>query len=554
MIGVARRPSPSTTFALLLSLCGGIAGCAAQKPEPAPAPTERQGAQDPLGPAAFEATLVRAREAEAQGDAAAAAEAYLALHRSKPGDPMLAVKAGESLGAAGRLNDAVSVLIRAQERFASIPDVDTLLARTFLLKAEENLRGGSGYDPNVLGYFEQALELCERVVERHPTARDAHLIRAQTLYQLSRWDEAEAAATDAAERFPSHPGPHNLLGQLWVQRCRNALLRLAEEGLDDDARAAAAAERDAAAASARRAFGDAIERDGERAFPHRMLGNLAAALGEIEPALGHFEAAIALDPMAGPDPQWLIANAGPERRASMFAAALERNADRRSETDRGVLLWHLAKARLDGGAFVAAREGFEQALEANSEDLTAHYYAFIAAWWGDQRDHAARHAAALAQSDPVAFADIVRAIPERQQNDVVDILRWMAARARENGEPKRCRDLNQVLAYTLKTAVDWNNYALLCWEGGEYERAYEGYLRALRVEPDSPQLLNDAGAVLQHHLPTPENLATARALYEKAIERAAVILEDDSISDDDKQRARTARDNARANLAELPPG
>ena len=514
-----RSPSRSSSpiLALLLALCIGTGGCAAQTPEPAPASPQEPEA--PLDPSAFDATLVRAREAEARGDRAAAATAYMALHRSRPDDAMLAVKAGESLGAAGRLNDAVSVLIGARERFDSIPDVDTLLARTLLLKAEENLQGGSGYDANVIAYFEQALELCEQIVERHPRARDPHLIRAQTLYQLSRWDEAQQAAEDVAERFPSHPGPHNLMGQLAVQHCRRALIQLAEPDLDGTQRAAAETRRDETAAAAREAFTRAIQLDPERAFPHRMLGNLAAALGELEAALGHFEQAIALDPMAGPDPQWLVANVAPERRAALFIGAFERMAADRPERDKGIIVWHIAKARLDDGRFGQAREGFEDALRLNPTDLTAHYYAFVSGWWAEERDLATRHAAALAKRDPVAFADIVADLPERHQKEVVDILRWMAAQARKNGQPEPCRNINQVLAYTLKTAVDWNNYALLCWEGGEYERAYEGYQRALRVEPDSPQLLNDAGAVLQHHLPTPENLAKARAFYEKAIDR-----------------------------------
>jgi len=545
----SRRPSHLLPLALLV-LTGltpsGCAGVRAQDPEPA-APAE----QDPTRPEGFEALLRRAQEADRRGDTATAAEAFARLSRARPDDASLAVKAGETLGAAGRLNDALTLLVAGRSRFPEVPDFGTLLARTLLLKAEEHLRAGSGFDLNVRGYFEQAVEVCAEVVAAHPDERDAHLIRAQALYQLGQIDEARAAAEVAQDRFPTHPGGANLLGRIAFDACRNATAALQRDALTDEERAAVLDEQSAARDRARAAFGRAIALDPDRAFPHRMLGDLAVILDDTPAALAHYRTALSVDPSAPIDHAWLERHVAIAERVALYEGARDDLAAAAPAAQRGVLEWYRAKALLDGGEFAQAREGFERALASRPDDLSGHYFAMVAAWWDGDTERATQHAAAHAAADPVAFADTIRALPERSQKDIVDALRWMAADARSKDRAAPCRDLNQVLAYTLQTADEWNNFALLCWEGGQHEAAYGAYLKALEVEPDSPQLLNDAGAVLHYHLATPENLLKARAFYEKAIERAGIVLSDPQASAGQKENASTARDNARKNLTEL---
>ena len=97
----------------------------------------------------------------------------------------------------------------------------------------------------------------------------------------------------------------------------------------------------------------------------------------------------------------------------------------------------------------------------------------------------------------------------------------------------------------------WNNYALLYRETGKFQDSLEAYVHALELEPESPQLFNDAAVILQYHLATKDNLAKARTWYEKALVCADKVLADPKADQEQKRRAQQARQDASANLAKL---
>ena len=94
-------------------------------------------------------------------------------------------------------------------------------------------------------------------------------------------------------------------------------------------------------------------------------------------------------------------------------------------------------------------------------------------------------------------------------------------------------------------------HAFLCRETGEFERAYTSYQYAIQREPDSPQLWNDGGVVLQYHFATPENLKKARQMYEKCLALAGAILADGGAPPTRRAAATAAAENAKLNLAAL---
>eukprot|EP00904_Undaria_pinnatifida_P001912 jgi/Undpi1/11721/HiC_scaffold_37.g14016.m1 len=527
----------SATLLLLLAT-----GCASS------APAQEIPAQE------YEAVLREAQSAEQKGKKAEAAALWLRLAKAKPQDTTTALHAARLLGATGRLNDAVGLLLTARDNNPDVPAVGSLLARTLLLKAETQ-SATSGIDDNVVGYYEEAVRICRELRAKHPDHRDAHLILSQSLYMLGRLDDARTAATQAQERFPKHPGPTSLLGRMAFDEVRRLTLRLVREGeaMTPEEKATLESQRKDARTRADDAFRKAVELDPGRAFPHRMLGDLALMFEDPTTALEHFRAALSVDPSATIDHRWLETFISVEERIALYEEALllYRSNKGANPNKAAVLEWYVAKAELDRGSYTEALARFERVLQQRAGDLSARYYAMVAAWWNGDGARAGVHAAAYAKQNAPAFADTVRGLPQDSRKPILDALRWLAADARSGNRAEACRNINQVLAYTLRTAESWNNFALLCWEGGEHERAYDAYVKALEVEPNSPQLLNDAGAVLQHHMATPENLVKARKYYDQCLANAARILADPDATTESKDQARTAQKNAKANLAEL---
>ena len=145
----------------------------------------------------------------------------------------------------------------------------------------------------------------------------------------------------------------------------------------------------------------------------------------------------------------------------------------------------------------------------------------------------------------------MRALPGDQRGEIGAVVQYLADRSYKEGRIEASRDLNHVIACLKDSADAWNNHAFLCRETGRFPEALESYYHAQEKEPDSPQLLNDTAVILHHHLPTPENLAKARLMYERAIQAADRVLADSNTPAAARERAETARRDAKSNLADL---
>jgi tetratricopeptide (TPR) repeat protein len=532
-----------------------VAGCAGAQDPVQPPNAEAAETQDP------NALRQRAFALAQRGEASDAAEAFLALARLEPTEPEWLVQAGDQMGKAARFNDAMDLLEGARKRFPDALALTAMLARTYHLKADHMVAQGVR-DANVIFYYEDAARTARQVTAVDPDHLDARLIVASALYQLGNLDAALAEAEEAVRRRPDAYGGQAMVGRVRFQRFVQTRGELGAEGLDDDRRAEltkqAAEDQDAA----RIAFEAAAEADMARSFPRARLGDLAAWSGNLDAAKRWYGEALALDPQAQVDHAWLRTAVPGEARRSLYADARNRFAKRSDATPRGAgtLRWYEAQSVFDQAANVPATEPpaarialwkeaadlFAEAWREVPDYLDTGWWLVQSLYWGGDTTAASKAAVDFAQRDAQRFADMIR-----RDEQTVAALVGMAATAYGKGRLADSRDLNLVIAYARQTADAWNNYAFLCRETGRFEQSLGAYEEALRIEPESPQLLNDAAVILQYHIRSEDAVQRARGYYQDAIRLAEAQLRAGGLDEATTDRTRTALRDARANLAKL---
>lgn len=508
------------------------------------------GCQEPPPPQQDENALrQRAFAAENGKRFGEAADAFLLLQRGAPDRVEWIVAAGRCLGRSGRFREAVTLLDAAQKRLPGVAAIDGMLARTFLLQAETDR---SVMHPEVL--LADAAELAESALARDPGDEDSRLVLAQARYLLGDGAGARAAAEEAARLHPTRAGAYVLLGRIAADRMRALVERHDRDKPEGQEAADLVGRIDEARQAALRSYRRAAELDPSRAHPHVALGEIAWLDRKTDAARAHFAEALARDPDVGVDHDGLCAGMTWEQRAAFYADLRKRYAavtDRDPRKD-ATLAFHAGRALYDGGQWQRAHDAFAAALAANPDASNNRYYLFLCAWRLDDHDAAEAHAAAFAAVSAPGFADVLRALPGDRRTELAAVVQYLADRAYQKGRVPHSRDLNHVLACYKDSADAWNNHAFLCRETGRFDDALASYQYALGKEPDSPQLWNDGAVILQYHLPTPENLAKARTMYDKAIQLADKQLADDRLDATLRERAQKARADARANLAALP--
>ncbi|HLU38382.1 MAG TPA: tetratricopeptide repeat protein [Planctomycetota bacterium] len=493
----------------------------------------------------------QAERALAEGRFAAAAEAYLALARAEPDRVAWSLGAAEALARDGRFQDALEHLDGALQRTPGHVGLRVLLAKVNMLHAEELGRGGRR-DAHVLFAYQEAAQVARAVVDEHPDERDARLILAEAEFALGNLDAALGEAQAAAERFPHHPGGHIVVAKVWFHRFVAARQRLAGEQpkgkeLEQLANEAAAARKATIAA-----VEAAITADPERAFPHKLLGDVHAWNDNPGQALVCYAKALAIDPNAPVNHDWIGSAARqPKALIHFYQGALDAYRARPDHDERraATLVWYLGRALFQDKQFAPARDRMRAAYAANPEYANSLHYVWLASYWLGDHDAAEREAAAYARVSAPAFADLLRSLPDRAQT--VPILAFLAARAYQGSRIEASAALNHVLALVEDSAEAWNNYAFLCREAGRPQESLTAYEHALALEPDSPQLLNDTAVILHYHLPSPENLARARTMYERAVALAQQQLAGGKLEGADRTRTEQALRDAQANLAKL---
>ncbi len=496
-------------------------------------------------------TLERqAEQALARGDASAAGDLYLELARSAPGEHKWIVAAADALGRAKRFNDALDFLDGVRAAGNDTPQITSLLAKTYMLKAEAHLAAGNR-DQFVAFDYQEAARLAEAAMTKDPSLREPTLILAEARYALGDRDAALATAQQAVARFPEHPGGHILMAKVLLDRFTGLKQRMNDEQPKGKDLEALANETEAVRKQAIAALDGASKADPERAFPHKLLGDLHAWNGNLTLALESYEKALARDPQTPIQHEWLADAAKPDVLEKLYKRALDAYGKSKGAEPRraAFLLWHVGHTQFRGKRFKDARTSFLAVVQANPEYTNSFYYVWLSSYWLGDHAGAEREAAAFATQIPGGFADTLRAASDREQ--VLPIMTFLAARAFKAGRLADSCALNHVLALAQDTAESWNNYAFACRELGRFDASLAAYEAALAKEPESPQLLNDAAVILHYHLASPENVARAKAMYERAVQLAERQIQAGKLKGPDLALVKQALQDAKGNLAKL---
>ena len=525
---------------LLLLVAGWGAGAACAQTQPAVAVESRP----------TESALERARAAEARGDHAQAVVAFRAAIAEHPEDPTARRGLVRCLAQQGAVNDALDA---AEDALKALPkDVEllALMARTLKLKAEELERGGAKGAEVVLN-LEDAVQVARRALKLDAGCRDARLVAAQSLWQLGRPEEALVEAEQAMQRHPEHPGGFLVAGEVAMDRFLVKHRAITPE-LPEADRKKLEIEREAFFLKAEELFTKAAHADDARALPWRRLGDLWAWKDKQDAqVLRQYTEALARDPESGAPHDYITGRFAPEVAVKLYRDAATLRGKRMRDDDRkraALLTWYQGLHQFRGKDWKAASKSFEAAYQANPAFLNSLYYMGRAAWLADDRTGARHWFSTFAAKAPVEFAELLRSLGN--EGDVTrGLLQFLAAEANRERKLAESRDLNQVLALYRNTADDWNNYAFLCRETGQYEASYTAYRRALELTPEDPSLINDCAVILQYHLL--RDLDQAKKMYEQVIELAKKVVLDPKSNAEQRARAIQSAQDAAGNLAKM---
>jgi tetratricopeptide (TPR) repeat protein len=486
--------------------------------------------------------------AESQQRFGEAADAFLKLSGAEPLRVDWVVAAGRCLGRGGRFGDAIKLLDDARSRFPGETSIAAMLARTFLLQAETDR---SVMHPEVL--WADAAELAESVLAADPDHEDSRLVLAQARYLQGDEAAAVAAAEEAVRRHPARAGAHVLLGRIHGDRFRALLAEYDAAKPEGQAAADLVGRIDGARQAAVRSYTTAATIDPTRPHPHVMLGQLRWLDKKPDQARAHYADALAVDPDVRLAHDELVAALSfAERTAFYDGVRVRYEAGPQPQPAKvATLLFHAGRACFEASQWREALDRCSAAVQKNPTATNAHWYVFLAAYELGELDRAEEHAAAYAVAGAPAFADVIRSLAGDRRGATGAIVEFLGNRAFAGKRLDRSRDLNHVIACLKDSADAWNNHAFLCRETGQFQAAWESYLHALEKEPDSPQLLNDGAVVLQYHLPSPEHLQKARTMYERAIQRADLLLADARTPEAARKVATEAKANAQQNLQAL---
>lgn len=250
--------------------------------------------------------------------------------------------------------------------------------------------------------------------------------------------------------------------------------------------------------------------------------------------------------------------------------AFEQNLGTDTTADATILWWR-GWARLEtGGLEAEAAADFERVLEKWPAYADAWTYLARARYRLGQYDGAAQALAAGWEADPQVTLQrldegdgaLHRAQLEYLKGtaygagdlEAAIALATLSAEA-DPREAVRWNDLGLFLRYRADALRDatGDTDAIETWRDLA-ERSFSAYGRALDLQPQDPQLLNDAAVLLQYYLE--RDLGRARTMYTDAVQLAEAALtrpesEGAALSAERRASLEAARDNARKNLAAL---
>lgn len=466
--------------------------------------------------------------------------------------------------AKGESQDALGAADELRGAGARADDVDYLFGLAMLGLAKSSLTsGGSAYTQS---QFEDAAAALARATksdaERYP---DAWPALAECAWYAQQLPVARAAADKAVALEPSSPRARALLGRVAFSQY---------SGAQD------AAEKQAFWQTARDAFEQAVKLFGspadawlrnELADAHQQLGHLHAFADDKPKASEHYSAAIGWDP-SKVDFGAVRSVLGSELAAACMKSGEERFLATHSATDPtyATLSWWTGLSHFESAAWPECEASFRRAVELWPAYANSWYYVFRATYAQKKYGEALE---SLRTYHAMASEGLVQSLggDKRLNVQVLDFLvGWCAEPGNHNG---RARNLDAAFLAELLTALEpevsrhWNNLGLFVRDHGDalrwarspeatkerlealWLRALAAYERALELEPENPNYINDTAVMFHYYLE--RDYDKALAMYQKAAVLADALLERKDLAPDVREVVKIAQRDAKNNTMKL---
>lgn len=463
----------------------------------------------------------------------------------------------------GFLNDALDMTDDLAAAGKQGADLDYLYGMAFVNKARKYI--AQGVNLGTVGmHYSDSVDLLRSATELDGAKyADAYLPLAEAAWNSQRLEEARAAARTAVERSSGGAAESFMLGEVAFSQFVAASGDETQQAEADAHWQAAygafqaAAKADAAA----RAKGDPLR----RASAHKKSGDALVWKARIEEAAEQYAAAMEFNPGGLPYDQ-LLGSLGQEQ----FLAALERGAAASSKRVKAddpsdaTLLWWLGWARFTAKDYDGAREAFEKSHAKWPAYTNCLWYVALCRFHKQDRDGAIESVLELQRADPEGLVASINGNPAFH----LSILDGLVGHCFNAG---RLVDAGRLSAAQGNAAPEttryWNNVGLFYRDAGDnmprkkgvvedpvlqqqyYEKALEGYERALAVEPENPALLNDTAVVLHYNLE--RDLERAADMYRRSTENARGLLERTDLGQDDRDLFVIALRDSQNNLSKL---
>ncbi len=516
--------------------------------------------------------LVRAGRTALEAGRTSEARALFERALAQREEPALETWLVRTLIAEGRHEEALAATDRLRAVGAARSDVDYLVGLASLGLARDAIDAGRA-DGNTSNLLTDAQTLLARALAADPERfADAWAGLAEAAWRSGALDEAERALAPALARAPEDAALLELAGRVGAARYQE--LRGA-----DPAGARAARER------AERAFARRIELGGT---PADEAGQ--AALADAWAQVGHLRAwaaseaeagataagaadayveAMAWDPPSVDFSAVLGALAAPAF-ADATARALERFDARHAAADarRATLSWWDGWAHWSTQDLESAAASFADALERWPAYTDCHYWLYRIDLARERYAAALEHLHGFARADQDALVAQLGADAAAEVGRLGWLVGWCADPERHEG---RARNDEAAFLCELLCALEpdaprhWNNLGLFLRDHGDvlraqragspaeladlWERSLAAYERALALEPENPNTVNDTAVLLHYYLRRePER---ARAMYLEAARLADVRLDGATLLPEERNAVLVARRDARNNLRRL---
>lgn len=459
------------------------------------------------------------------------------------------------------LNDALDMIDDLASAGHKGHEIDYLYGMAFLYKARKYIT--EGVNLSMVGmHFTDSAELLKKATAADPkTYADAFLPLAEGAWNAQQLDVARAAAQHAVDHFPQDAASHFMLGQIAFSEY---IVANGDEAQKDAAQLHWQAAFDAFQASAK-----IDEREGgdvwRLASAFKKSGDALVWKSELEKAAAQYSRAMEFSPNAV-DYGQLHSSLG----TAIFSAALEEGAKAfearygSEETGDASLLWWLGFVRFEAKDYDGARDAFERTFAKWPAAANSKWYIALCNFHQQKPDEAIDSILELQRIDPGAL----NAAIQGNLTFHLSILDGMVGRC---FKANRIADAARLSAAQGNASPDtgryWNNVGLFYRDAGDnlpaedgaakdplmqrryYEKALEGYKKALALDPESSVLLNDTAVILHYCLES--DLDLAREMYLLSTKRATADLERTDLSAEDRSLIQTALRDSKNNLTRL---